>query len=340
MMTVKAGIAFPLQLDTTPDRVTIAPEDIIVKYSLANSSNTPTVSTGTTVTKENGNYVHMLTINQTGYYTVNVFLPGDGVTSDDENISVTALVTNATVDDVYTLVGTVDGKIDAIKSQVDLLDEATLNGLNTEITNVQTKLQDIVALISDENDAGITSLKELLQQLSTSVAGSNSSLTAIDGYIRAATDDIENMIAGTEFLADGSANPFYGNTNVDIMDALNALGVTLQQSVDDAKTAVLSKVDDAKLELAGDIAAVQAVVDANADLLESDVFGLAKLMTTLEAFKSAESNHFTTVVDALDSISQALSTTNGGLASKLDSIESKIDVVTTIVKKTATAKIV
>lgn len=137
----------------------------------------------------------MLTINQTGYYTVNVFLPGDGVTSDDENISVTALVTNATV-------------------------------------------------------------------------------------------------------------------------------------------------DDAKLELAGDIAAVQAVVDANADLLESDVFGLAKLMTTLEAFKSAESNHFTTVVDALDSISQALSTTNGGLASKLDSIESKIDVVTTIVKKTATAKIV
>lgn len=340
MMTVKAGIAFPLQLDTTPDRATIAPEDIIVKYSLANSTNIPTASVGSTITKDNGNYVHMLTINQVGYYTVNVFLPGDGLTSDDENISVTVLVTNATVDDVYTLVGTVDGKIDAIKSQVDLLDEATLNGLNAQIGTVQTKLSDIVALISDENDAGITSLKELLQQLSTSVGASNSSLSAIQSYITAATADIENMIKGTDTLADGSANPFKGNTNIDIMDALSAMGVTLQQAIDDAQTAVLAKIDTAKAELAVDIAAVQAVADANSDLLSSDVYGLAKLMTTLDAFKSAESNHFTTVVDAIDAISQALSTTNGGLSSKLDTIESKVDEVKAIVKKVGSVKIV
>ena len=339
MITVKAGVAFPISLDTTPDRV-VVPENILVKYSLANSTNTPTLSAGTTTAKGDGAYVHMATINQVGYYLVNVFLPGDGVTSDDENINLSVLVTNATVDDVYTLVGTVDAKIDAIKTQVDLLDEATLNALNSEIGLVKTKLTDIVALISDENDAGITSLKELLQQLSTSVAGSNSSLTAIDGCIRAATDDIENMIAGTEFLANGSPNPFFGNTNVDIMDALNAMGVTLQQAIDDAKASVLTKIDDAKALLAADIAAVQAVVDANSDLLSSDVFGLAKLMSTLEAFKSAETNHFTTVVDAINAISTALSGTNSGLASKLDTIETKIDVVTTIVKKNASAKIV
>lgn len=340
MMTVKAGIPFPLQLDTTPDRATIAPEDIIVKYSLANSTNTPTTSTGNTIVKDNGNYVHMATINQVGYYTVNVFLPGDGVTCDDENISTTVLVTNATVDDVYTLVGTVDGKIDAIKSQVDLLDEATLNGLNTQIGNVQTKLQDIVALISDENDAGITSLKELLQQLSTSVAGSNSSLTAIQSYITAATDDIENMIKGTDTLADGSVNPFKGNTNIDIMEALNSLGVTLQQAISDAETAVLAKIDAAKADLVADIAAVQAVADANSDLLSSDVYGLAKLMTTLDAFKSAETNHFTTVVDAINAISSASSGSTAALSTKLDTIETKVDEVKAIVKKTASAKIV
>lgn len=282
----------------------------------------------------------MATINQVGYYTVNVFLPGDGVTSDDENISTTVLVTNASVDDVYALVGTVDGKIDAIKSQVDLLDEETLNGLNSQIGNVQTKLQDIVALISDENDAGITSLKELLAQLSTSVAGSNSSLSAIQSYITAATDDIENMIKGTDTLADGSVNPFKGNTNIDIMEALNSLGVTLQQSVSDAETAVLAKIDLAKADLVTDIAAVQAVTDANSDLLSSDVYGLAKLMTTLDTFKSAETTHFTTVVDAINAISTASNGSTGALSTKLDTIETKVDEVKAIVKKTASAKIV
>lgn len=340
MMTVKAGIPFPLQLDTTPDRATIAPEDIIVTYSLANSTNTPTTSSGNTIVKDNGNYVHMATINQNGYYTVNVFLPGDGVTSDDENISTTVLVTNATVDDVYTLVGTVDGKIDAIKTQVDLLDEETLNALNTQINSVQTKLQDIVSLISDENDAGITSLKELLTQLSTSVAGSNSSLTAIQSYITAATDDIENMIKGTDTLADGSANPFKGNTNIDIMEALNSLGVTLQQAISDAETAVLAKISESQTAISTLLDSIQTAVDSNKSLLESDVYGLAKLMTTMEAFKSAETNHFTTVIDAIDAISTASSGSTAALSSKLDTIETKVDEVKAIVKKTATAKIV
>ena len=340
MITVKAGVPFPLALDTTPDRATITPESIIVKYSLANSTNVPTVSDGTTTVKGEGAYVHMATINQTGYYLVNVFLPGDGVTSTDENINISVCVTNATVDDVYSLVGTVDGKIDAIKSQVDLLDETTLNGLNDQIGTVQTKLQDIVALISDENDAGITSLKELLQQLSTSVAGSNSSLTAIQSYITAATDDIENMIAGTEFLADGSANPFFGNTNIDLMEALNAMNVTLQQAIDDAQIAVIAKIDEAKAALALDMAAIKTVCDANESLLESDVFGLAKLMTTVETFKSAETTHFTTVIDALNAISSATGNTNSAISSKLDTIETKIDTVTTIVKKNSTTKIV
>ena len=340
MTTVKARVAFPITLDTIPDRMDILPENIVIKYSIANSTNTPTVSNAVTSVKGDGAYVHMLTINQVGYYTVNVLVPGDGATYEDDNVNMTVLVTNATVDDVYTLVGTVDGKIDAIKSQVDLLDEETLNGLNTQITALQTKLNDITALIADENDPAITSLQELLAHLSDSVGSSNSSLAAIDSYIRAATDDIENMIAGTETLADGSPNPFFGNTNVDIMDALNAIGVTLQQSIDSAKTAVEAKIDVAKAALATDIAAVQAVVDANKDLLESDVFGLAKLMTTLEAFKTAETNHFTTVVSDLSALSTAISGFNSGINAKLDTIEGKVDVITTYVKKRQVTRIV
>lgn len=340
MFTVKAGIAFPLTLDTIPDRTDITPESFVVKYSLANSTNVPTVSTGTTVEKGDGAYVHMLTINQVGYYTINVLVPGDGSTYEDDNVNISVLVTNATVDDVYDYVAVVDGKIDSIKSQVDLLDEATLNGLNSQIGQVQTKLADITALISDENDPGITSLKELLQQLSDSVGGSNNTLSAIQTYITQATDDIENMIAGTDTLADGSPNPFKGNTNIDIMAALSSMGVTLQQAIDAAKTAVEAKIDAAKAELVDDIAAVQAVVDANQDLLESDVFGLAKLMTTLEAFKTAETNHFTSVTSDLSAISTAISTMNAAMSTKLDNIETKIDTVTSYVKRRQQTRIV
>lgn len=63
-------------------------------------------------------------------------------------------------------------------------------------------------------------------------------------------------------------------------------------------------------------------------------------MTTLDAFKSAETNHFTTVVDAINAISTASNGSTSALSSKLDTIETKVDEVKAIVKKTASVKIV
>lgn len=63
-------------------------------------------------------------------------------------------------------------------------------------------------------------------------------------------------------------------------------------------------------------------------------------MTTIDTFKSAETTHFTTVVDAINAISTASNGSTAALSTKLDTIETKVDEVKAIVKKTASAKIV
>lgn len=338
MLTLKAGVAAPIVLDTNPDRTDITAENIHLTYVESGTTNVPSDVTGFTH-KGNGAYEYMLTINAVGYYRLAVIVPGNE-TYEETTINMTVLVQNASIDDVYTKLTTVDGKIDSIKTQVDLLDEASMNGLNDAITAVQNKLTDITTLINDENDPGVTSLKELLLSLSDSVGSSNNSLAAIQDYINVAVADIQNMIAGTELLQDGSPNPFYGNTNVDVMDSIAAMGVTLQQASDAAKTAVLDAITAAKNSLTADIADVETIVLANKALLENDVYGLGKLMTTLETVKSSATTNFTSLTNDLSSVSTSINDMHTAISSKLDSIETKVDTLTTITKRTQQTRIV
>ena len=201
MSIKKAGLPFPMFVDSNPDR-TILVSELHAKYRVAGTANAYVAFPGTfSATGQPGSYVLVGSIGAAGYYEVAIHIDAsvDGLYPAEE---ITAMITvvNATTDDIYTQLTTTNATIDAIKTQVDLLDESTVNGINAAVLAVDAKLTTLSALINDENDPAITSLRELLADLAGSTSSSSSALTAINNYIKAATDDIENMKVLFAFL--------------------------------------------------------------------------------------------------------------------------------------------
>lgn len=344
-MIRKSGIAFPIGIDTNPDRA-IDAANVVITYVKSGTLNSPVTVAGTFYHDANGSYRKMVTINEPGYFDIDVTIPAstdysevNGTGYPAEKISQSIYIANTTVDDVYTYLTDLGVKIDSVKSQVDVLDEATLNTLNDKVLNIQTMLTTVTDLINDENDNGIISLKELLAELSASVDGSNNAITAINGYIDAATDDIERMIAGTATLADGSANPFFGKTTHDVYDALVALGTSLTEANTVMKTSIENKITEAKVEINGKIDTVTAIVNANQNLLENETYGLSKIMDSLTTLRTSESNNFTSLKDDLTTLSTDITSLGSVINGKLDNIQSSINVLNNKVGRTSSTKI-
>ena len=320
MSIKKAGIPFPLYVDTNPDR-TIDVADISAKYRIAGSSDAYVPFTGAfAATGQDGSYVKMVSIGAAGYYEIAISIDESADTVyPAEEITGTATLVNATTDDIYNQLVTTNGTIDAIKAQVDTLDETTVNGINDAVASVDAKLTTLTALINDENDPAITSLRELLQDLSGSTDSANSALTAIDTYIKDATDDIENMIAGTDTLASGAVNPFKGNTNIDIMNQLTSVNQFLSDAMNTAKVAIQDDITAARTALANAISDVQTIVDANQDTLVHAVHGLPAIMTKLTATKAELTQGISDIQSDISDVSNLIDTVNNGLHTKLDS---------------------
>lgn len=346
-MIRKSGIAFPIGIDINPDRA-IDAANIVITYVKSGTLYAPVTVNGTFYHDANGLYRKMVSIDEPGYFDIDVTIPAsndysevNGTGYPAEKISQSIYIANATVDDVYsylTDLGINLGiKIDSVKSQVDVLDEATLNNLNDKVINIQAKLETVTALINDENNDGILSLKELLAELSTS--GSNNAITAINGYIDAATDDIERMVAGTETLADGTPNPFFGKTTHDIYDGLVGLGAALADADTFMKTLIENKITEAKVEINGKIDTVTAIINANQDLLENETYGLSKIMESLTTLRTSESNNFTSLKDDLTALYTDITSLGSVINGKLDNIQSSINVLNNKVRRTSSTKI-
>ena len=341
MSIKKAGIPFPIYVDTNPDRP-IDVADISIKYRTAGTVDAYVPLSGSPVaTGQPGSYCQMGSIGSAGYYEIAITIAAssDG-TFPAEEITGMATVVNATTDDIYTQLLTTNGTIDDIKAQVDLLDEETVNGLNAAVLAVDAKLSTLTELINDENDPAITSLRELLHDLANSTDSANSALTAIDTYIKAATDDIENMIAGRDTLADGSVNPFKGKTTIDIMNQLTSVNQFLSDKLEAAKVAIQDDITATRTALANAIDEVEVLVTANKDTLEHSVHGLAAIMTKLTATKTEITSGVSNLTSDIAAVSDLIDSVNTAIHAKLDLIKTNTDTIITKLDKRNNTRVI
>jgi len=194
----------------------------------------------------------------------------------------------------------------------------------------------------------VDSVLEFLNQLDAAI-NEGSGLGALEGY----TDDIENMLLGTEFLADDiTPNPFYNATNPGVAKASNIadLLVTLQGNISTAISSVNNytnslvgnSTDTTNGTLFGNIYLLKQVVDANKAYLEDSGYGLEALSNLVDDIEirlgtdtdvTGGNTLFSKIADVNALISDetnglvAIKTLLNTMDSKLDTISSKVDEV-------------
>lgn len=318
----KAGIPFPVYIDTVPDRV-IADGQITASYRKADSGeNTFTpIATPASATGQDGTYEIMVTIPSKGFYQLAIDVAADE-SYEAEKITTSVQVLDATIDDVASKIDAAVVKIDDMKSQIDVLDEATVNEIKAAVDGLETKLTTLTTLINDENDPAITSLRELLNDLASSVDSNQSLLTAIQTFVNESTDDIEKMIRGDELLTNGTPNPFFGKTNIDIMNTLQSMNTFINDKLNTVQNAIENKVEDARAELVAAIADVTTIATSNQTLLNHDVNGLAAIKTKLESTSVDLNDGINSLTQDIQSVATQLTTINSQLHSKIDAVKS------------------
>lgn len=339
MSIKKSGIPFPVYVSTKPPR-NIPVEDISVKYRVSGSSDDYVEFPGSFAPtgEQLGKYVLMCSIGTVGYYEILIAIAESADQKfPAEEILETVTVLNATNDDIFNQLTTTDSKITSIKTQVDLLNSETVNNISATLTEVDEKIQTLTELVNDVDDPAIKSLRELLVELGNTTGGSDTVLTAIDTFIRAAVDDVEFMLNGADTLTDGTPNPFKGNTNIDIMNKLTSVNEFIGNKMDTLKSSINASVTASKDELLGVIGEVKTIVTSNADSLTNDVHGLPAIIAKLTATEESLTTTVSSISDDLTTVKDVITTLNTGVNEKLDSIKTDTtDIVTKLNEQTTT----
>lgn len=316
----KAGVEFLATIDVSPDLTGKA-----ANFSAKFRNNTTGVVTDvaaafTELAASAGTYQVPMTIPVTGDFTVIINNSTDGLGS----IVAPVVVMAASLDDIKLAVDGLNTKMDSVKTQVDLLDEAALNGLEAKVNTLTTTLNNVKTLIDDEDGATVNSVLEFVEKIDAALSNGGGGLSALEGY----TDDIENMLLGTEFLADGTTpNPLFGNTNINIMAALNNVTTGLpaiKTAMTDAKASIETKIDTLKTDLQADVAAVKVVVDANKATLENAGFGLSALKTAIDTLGTALTAHDTDIKAILNSATFGLEALKNLITTRFDAVDTKL----------------
>lgn len=339
MSIKKTNIDSLVSFDTDPDR-DLDPTGIVIRYKKAENIaadfvvvDTPVVASG-----QQGTYVSEMSFPEKGEYLVAITIPGDDNYPTSE-FSKTVTVLDTNLDDLAAGIEIANNKLVEVSDSLGNLDSGVLGNIGSAVSEIDAKLANLTQLVDDETDAGITSLRELLQELATSTDDNKSLLAAIDSFVKESTDDIEKMISGTDTLSDGTPNPFKGNTNVDIMNSLTSMNTFISDKLTGIKTEVLSAVESAKTEAIAAVKTVEALAQANADTLGHDVHGLAKIKAGIGELKS----DLSTGLDGLDSeittMQSALSELNTTLHAKLDGIKADTEEIKSKLGKAGTVKV-
>jgi hypothetical protein len=217
-------------------------------------------------------------------------------TGADESASLAAdeIVTGSTSEAYGTVVSAVFSGGDTIVELVHVVG-SFVNGeeLTGGTANTTNGIDAVV-----EGNTTVDSVLEFVSQINEALADTGTGLSALKGF----TDDIENMLLGTEYLNDGSTpNPFYNANNPGVSSSaqMDAALVTLQSDIVTARTSVESKLDVligasgdgvAAATLFGKLAASKAIVDANKASLENAGYGLSALQVLLDSTNSNVTN--------------------------------------------------
>jgi hypothetical protein len=417
----KAGVQFYITVDTGADLIGAGANFSLVVRNNTNGDTSTGITTGSfsELAESPGTYQAAVTVSNAGDYTVIIKNP----TNNLGNITAPLIITNATIDDIYLAVDTLEEISTNIFNEVKNLDGDSIAGVQESISNLNLEIQNISGLLANKTailkfastdesgkvdvgtivtgqdsaavgrvesvnydgtdtfvnlsqvvgefvasgtaeqisgDGGTTTsgvdtvvygntatdtLMEFVERINESL-NSEDGLAVISGY----TDDIENMLQGTEFLKDGSDNPFYDAANPGVANEstlVEALA-TLQSNITTAENNVNSHTDllvgansdTSTGTLFGDLYLLKTVVDANRTHLEDSGYGLAALETLLNSVETTLGTPTDvaggfTVYSKIAGVTSELANGTYGLSAiktflesmddKLDSIEGKVD---------------
>lgn len=317
----KAGVTFYPVVDIGPD-VTGLAATFTFKYKLQSDTEWTTVA-GTFTEMAPGAYTIPVVIANAGLYHVRVSTTEPTLEDVADEITVTA----CNIDDIQAAIAAAQSDITAIKTQVDVLDEASLNQVKAGVDGIKANLAALQDLLVDDSNPAIVSLKELIDSIIDSQTIGKTVLDALTSY----TDDIENALFGSDTLKDGSANPFKNKTGHHIYDLLVTTSQYLGSAVTAAQTAIITDAQATRDLLRTKIEAVKAVADANAAVLTNAGYGLPAVKAVLDTILSNTSGGTQSVLDVLNDsetglakIKATLDVGFAGLNSKIDAISNKI----------------
>ena len=143
----KVGIPFNPGVGVDPDLTGLA-DTFSASYRLEGSTGAFTTVSGTFTEEYAGFYTVPVTINAPGSYLFRF-------ESTDSRIGIHegyVQVTNTSLDDLQTTIDNVASDLASVKTQVDLLDEATLNTLSGKIGTLQSTVDQVNKLMKDTTD--------------------------------------------------------------------------------------------------------------------------------------------------------------------------------------------
>jgi len=274
-----------------------------------------------------GTYSIPVTISAAGDYQFVIESSDIGI----ENLSGDVLVTNVNIDDVKTALDLAQLDITAIKTQVDTLDEASLNSITATVAETQTTLDNIKLLLDDANGdtAGLNSIMDFVTEINNALTGSETSLAVLAGY----TDNLELMLEGKAYT-DTEGNPV---TEADskglsetyaLIESVKGDTTVVSTLIADMQTAITATINNAHTDIITRIAAVNTIVTANQDHLESSGYGLATLKTSLDELQVSIDSHAddnTNVLDILNHATTGLAAIKTTIMDKLALMDAKLD---------------
>lgn len=196
----KAGVEFLVTIDLGADQTDQA-DSFTVKYrnnvtgevvDVVGDNGTATV---TELTESAGTYQFPMTIPNPGDYTLLVSSTIAGFT----NVASAFVVANASIDDVKAVVDDLLIKLTNVESQVNTLDEATVNNIANQVTAVQSAVNDIKQLINDSSITMAISGDETANlPVGTNITGDTSEATGtITSVSYDSNNDVTNVGVGS-----------------------------------------------------------------------------------------------------------------------------------------------
>lgn len=319
----KAGVAFKVKIETNSDFTGQAGGFSSYYINDANGIRTDIVGAFT----EDGNtpglyFSPNVTIPAAGDYTLVVNNGAAGM----DNHPTPIVVTVATIDDVKVVVDGLEATLALVAADVDGLDGQNL-------LDIKATLEQIKLLVDDADGTAVNSVMGFVTQINAALENGSSGLAALSGF----TDDIENMLLGTQFLSDGvTQNPFYDAANPGAAkEATLVEGLTsLQTDIAVFRTSLETKA--ANIQAA--VNAVKVVVDSNEAMLSNAGYGLANLKVLIDAMAVNVELHGANVTALLVDGTSGLAAIKTEIVTRFDNVDGSLASLHTKIDAAASQK--